>query len=125
MSGEFDNLSVPDIHALIERARVEIEKRKERGKETLRAEIEAQLANAGLDIGELFPDAAKKGTRKPRQAKAKSETKTLAPKFKNHASGETWAGRGARPPRWVLMVLSERGWTIDQFKNSDEFLAQN
>jgi len=125
MSEEFDGLSVPEIHAMIERAQTEIQRRKEKGKETLRAEIEAQLANAGLDLGELFPDAANKGTRKPRQTKAKSETKILVPKFKNHVNGDTWSGRGARPPQWVLMVLSERGWTIDQFKNSDEFLAQN
>ena len=120
MSDEFANLSVPEIQSLIERAHVEIDRRKEAGLEFLKAEIAEKLRNAGLDFGDLFPDAAKKVRTK---ARADGEKREVAAKFKNPVTGDTWSGRGARPPRWVLMIMSERRWSIEEFKQSDEFLA--
>ncbi|MEK4035722.1 H-NS histone family protein [Methylocystis sp. IM3] len=122
MSDEFANLTVPEIQALIDRASAEIERRKEAGRATLKAEIAEKLRDAGLAFADLFPEIGK-----GEKAKSKSDApkRAVAPKFKNHVSGETWSGRGARPPMWVNMILSERGWTIDQFKASEEFLAQN
>lgn len=61
MSEEFSNLSDLEILSMIERAHREIARRKDAGKENLRAEIEAKLAKAGLDLGDLFPDTTKKG----------------------------------------------------------------
>lgn len=124
MNEEFSNLSVPQIEALIERAELELERRRKAGRENLRSEIEAKLASAGLDLSDLFPEATK-GTRKPRKAKSSEGGAVVAPKFKDHASGETWSGRGARPPQWVKSLMSQRGWTLEQFKQSEEFLAQN
>jgi DNA-binding protein H-NS len=120
VSDEFAKLSVPEIHSLIERAHAEISRRKEAGKEKLKAEIADKLRNAGLDFEDLFPDSAKKGRGK---IKSEGEKREVAPKFKNPVSGETWSGRGARPPRWVAMIMSERRWTLEEFKQSDEFLA--
>lgn len=120
MADEFANLSIPEIQALIERAHAVIAHRKEAGKETLKAEIAEKLRSAGLDFADLFPEAvgAKKGA-----AKSEGTKRAVAPKYKDHASGETWSGRGAYPPRWVLSVMSQRGWTIEDFKKSEEFLA--
>lgn len=122
MSDEFANLTVPEIQALIDRASAEIERRKEAGRATLKAEIAEKLRDAGLAFADLFPEI---GKGEKANSKSDAPKRAVAPKFKNHVSGETWSGRGARPPMWVNMILSERGCTIDQFKASEEFLAQN
>ena len=124
MSEEFGKLSVPDLHALIERAHREIERRKEVGRETLRAEIEAKLLGSGLELTDLFPEAVRAAAR-PRKTRTKEGVKTTTPKYKDHASGETWSGRGARPPQWVRSAMSQRGWTLEQFRQAAEFLAQS
>ena len=121
MADEFANLSVPEIQALIERAHAEIARRKEAGKETLKAEIAEKLRMAGLDFADLFPET---GKGKKSGVKTEGAKRVVAPKYKDHASGETWSGRGAYPPRWVAMIMSQRGWTLEDFKNSEEFLAQ-
>ena len=58
MSDEFTPLSDLEILSLIERAKTELARRKEAGKEQLRAEIEAKLKSAGLDLGDLFARVA-------------------------------------------------------------------
>ena len=120
MSDEFANLTVPEIQALIDRAGAEIERRKEAGRETLKAEIAEKLKMAGLDFADLFPET---GRGKKSAAKSDGAKRIVVPKYKDHASGETWSGRGAYPPRWVAMVMSQRGWTLEDFKNSEEFRA--
>jgi DNA-binding protein H-NS len=123
MNSEFSNLSIPEILSLIDRAEREIERRKQAGKEQLRSEIEAKLLSAGLDLAELFPESAK-APRKAAKPKPGDGATVAPPKYKDHASGETWSGRGPRPPQWVKSIMSQRGWTIEEFKQSDEFLAQ-
>ncbi len=123
MSDEFANLSVSEILSMIERARAEIDRRKAAGKESLRAEIAEKLKSAGLDLGDLFPDVGRKA-RKSGKTKADGE-KVVAAKYKNHVTGETWSGRGAHPPQWVKSIMLGRRWALEEFKQSDEFLAQN
>ncbi len=122
MSDEFANLSVPEILSLIARAQAEIERRKAAGKESLKAEIAEKLKSAGLDLGDLFPDVSR--NRKSGKSKGDGE-KVVAAKYKNHVTGEAWSGRGAHPPQWVKSIMLERRWTLEDFKQSDEFLAQN
>ena len=62
MSDEFLKLSDLEILSLIERAKTELDRRKEDKKEQLRAEIEAKLKSAGLDLGDLF-ESERKSTR--------------------------------------------------------------
>lgn len=120
VSEEFEALSDLEVLSLIERAKIELARRKEAGKERLRAEIEAKLAKAGLDIGDLF-ESERKSTRGGGKSKESDGQSGVAAKYKNHATGETWSGRG-RSPKWVTTILQEREWTVDQFKQSDEFL---
>lgn len=47
--------------------------------------------------------------------------RVIRPKYRHPKTKDEWAGRGAFPPRWVIKVMSERNWTIEQFKSSDEF----
>lgn len=123
MSDEFGKLSVAEIIALIERAQIELARRKHAGKEKVKAEIAEKLKEAGLEFSDLFPElsAKPKGARK-----SPSSDSGAAPiKYKDHASGDAWSGRGPRPPQWVKSIMSQRGWTLEQFKTSEEFLAQN
>lgn len=122
VSEEFSNLSDLEILSMIERAHREIARRKDAGKENLRAEIEAKLAKAGLDLGDLFPDTTKKG-RKAGKVRLDDGEKASIVKYKDHVSGDTWSGRGAHPPQWVKMIMTQRNWTVDQFKQSGEYDA--
>jgi DNA-binding protein H-NS len=122
MSDEFAKLSVEEIKALIERAQIELAVRKHHGKEKVKAEIAEKLAEAGLDFSDLFPELG--GKKASKRAKAAGASDVPA-KYKDHVSGETWSGRGPRPPQWVKSVMSQRGWTIEEFKASEEYLAQN
>jgi DNA-binding protein H-NS len=122
MSDEFAKLSVSEIKALIERAQIEIAVRQHAGKEKVKAEIAEKLASAGLDFADLFPELGGKKTGKRTKAASASE---VPAKYKDHVSGDTWSGRGPRPPRWVKSIMSQRGWTIEEFKASEEYLAQN
>ena len=120
MSDEFVKLSDLEVLSLIERAKFELARRKEADKEKLRAEIEAKLKNAGLDLGDLF-ETERKSTRGAGKSKDNDGQSAVAPKYKNHVSGETWSGRG-RAPKRVATILQEREWTVEEFKQSDEFL---
>lgn len=122
MSDEFAKLSVAEIEALIERAQIELAVRQHAGKEKVKAEIAEKLQAAGLDFSDLFPELGGKKTSKKAKAAGGSE---VPAKFKDHVSGETWSGRGPRPPQWVKAIMSQRGWTLEEFKASEEFLAQN
>lgn len=117
MSFDLEAMTVPDLFDLIERAEEEIERRKVEDKVRLKDEIAEKLKNSGLDLIDLFPETGKK-TRKTKQS---GETKPAAIKYRDPASGETWAGRGARPPRWVQVIMSQRRWTLEEFKKSGEY----
>lgn len=114
MSDGFAALSDLELRSLIERAKTELVHRREAGKVKLRAEIEAKLKEAGLALGELFESEGE-------GARVSDGQSNVAAKYKDHVSGETWSGRG-RSPRWVGEVLREREWSVEEFKQSDEFL---
>lgn len=120
MSDEFAELSDLEVLSLIERAKTELGRRKESGKETLRAEIEAKLKDAGLELGDLF-EGDDKGAGLAGKSKGHDGKSVVAAKYKNQTSAETWSGRG-RSPKWVAVVMQERQWTIEDFKQSHEFL---
>jgi DNA-binding protein H-NS len=123
MSGEFANLSDLELVALVHRANEELARRRDAQRETLRAEIQQKLKSAGLDLADLFPEVE---GRAEKDGKASGGApRTILAKYKNHASGESWSGRGPHPPQWVKSIMMERGWSLEEFKASEEFLAQN
>jgi hypothetical protein len=78
--------------SLIERAKIELACRKDAGKEKLRAEIESKLRDAGLNLGDLFEI-------EDRSIRGSDNTKaTVAPKYQNLSSGETWSGVPVQHP---------------------------
>lgn len=119
MMFELETLTAPELTALIDRAREEIMRRKVSAKDKLKQEIEEKLKNSGLDLSDLFPGAGKKA-RKPKQ---EGESNPAPVKYRDPVSQGTWSGRGARPPHWVKSIMSERRWTLDEFKASGEYNA--
>jgi DNA-binding protein H-NS len=120
VSDEFTDKSELEIQALIGRAEHELQRRKLVSKEKLKEEIEEKLRASGLYLGDLFPEVGSKG----RKARATSETGEAQPvkaKYRDPVSQETWSGRGARPPLRVKRIMAERGWTLDEFKQSGEY----
>jgi DNA-binding protein H-NS len=126
MSDEFAKLTVPEIQSLIERAHAEIARRKDAAKEDLKAEIAKKLKSAGLEFEDLFPSADKKARKSKSRITEGNEAseRVVVAKYKNHVTGDTWSGRGPHPPQWVRSVMSERNWTLEEFKRSTDFLAQ-
>jgi DNA-binding protein H-NS len=122
VSEEFADKSDLEIQALIGQAEHELQRRKLVSKEKLKEDIQEKLRQAGLDLGDLFPEATGKG----RKARAISETGEAQPvkaKYRDLVSQETWSGRGARPPHWVKRIMAERGWSLEEFKLSGEYDA--
>ncbi len=119
MTDEFRGLSDVEIVALVGRAEHELQRRRLASKEKLRFEIEEKLKASGLDLGDLFPEAGGKA----RKRNGAGERRPVKPKYRDPVSQEEWSGRGARPPRWVLSILSQRGWTLEDFKKSGEYEA--
>jgi len=117
---EFKNLSNHEMIALIKRAEDELDRRKSSGKKELKNEIESKLKAAGLELADIFPDAGIKRSRST-APKESSDTKPVPVKYKDPVSGGAWSGRGARPPHWVKLIMSQRRWTLDEFKKSGEY----
>lgn len=117
MDFDLEKLTVPELTALIGRTQVEINHRKVFAKDKLKQEIEEQLKNSGLDLADLFPGTGKKA----KQSKQEGESKPAPIKYRNPVSRGNWSGRGARPLHWVKSIMSERHWTLDEFKASGEY----
>lgn len=116
MDHELNKMTVPELSSLIERAQKELEVRKIQSKDRLKEEILAKLQNTGLDLTDLFPEAAGK-----KRAKQSGEPKPAPIKYRDPVSQGTWSGRGARPPAWVKSIMMERRWTLEEFKASSEY----
>ena len=85
MSDEFAHLADLELLSLIKRAEQELERRKSTSKDKLKQEIEDKLKSAGLELGELFPEAT--GKRKSR-ATDPSEGKPVLAKYRDPVSQE-------------------------------------
>jgi DNA-binding protein H-NS len=92
VSEEFANKSDLEIQALIGRAEHELQRRKLVSKEKLKEEIEEKLRNAGLDLGDLFPEAGGKA-RKARGSET-GEASPVKAKYRDPVSQEAWSGWG-------------------------------
>jgi DNA-binding protein H-NS len=73
---------------------------------------------SGLELEELFPEVTGKRKRKSSES---CEERPVQAKYRDPVSQETWSERGARPPYWIKEIMAERGWTLDEFKQSGEY----
>lgn len=70
------------------------------------AQVKALMAEYGLTVADL--DAGRN------KAAGKAKSSTVAPKYKNTATGETWSGRGLQP-KWLKAAIAG-GATLDDFR---------
>src|SRR5436309_15959330 len=90
------NLSTMDVQSLMD-----LRKRVDKALLERRAEMEKQLASMDRTIALL---GGERDGRRARRVSA-SRGRKVAPKYRG-PSGETWAGRGARP-RWLVAAIKE------------------
>ncbi len=105
-----EQLSVSELTVLIEFAQQTLQHKKEAARDALLAEFRERASAIGLSLEGLIAQTGNL----PRQAKAKTGTEKLLPKYRG-PSGEEWSGRG-RTPTWLTALEAEG-------KKRDEFVA--
>lgn len=111
--------SISEIRRQISDLQAEILRRTEEAKTELRIEFDAKLADAGLELTDLYPELAPKRIVAAKDLKV---TQSVDPKFKDPETGATWSGRG-RAPQWVQTILEKRKMSLQAFKVTAEFRA--
>lgn len=109
--------SISEIRRQISDLQAEILRRTEEAKTELRIEFDAKLADAGLELTDLYPEFAAKRIVVVKAAKA---TQSADPKYRDPQTGATWSGRG-RAPQWVQAILENRKMSLQAFKVTSEF----
>ena len=95
-----DNLSVPELHQLIENAKAALDGKKQGARTQLIEEMREKAAQLGLELGDLLDKPGPRtNVRKPRRDAGKA----VAAKYRS-PEGETWTGRG-RMPRWLTEAI--------------------
>lgn len=108
MAIDLKSLSPKELQALIAGANAQMQEARANQVRTVREKIDGLLKSASLTINDIYP------TRGGKKAGKKGSTGTVAPKYRNPGSGETWSGRG-RKPVWLAEALKKRGVTADSF----------
>lgn len=102
MSQDLERMSVPELDALIERARIVREETRDRRRGELKSEIEGKLKSEGFTAIEVLG------------AKLKPKPQTLPAKYADPDDATmTWSGKG-RMPGW-LQGRIDAGATLDVF----------
>lgn len=108
MSINLNNLTVPELEALIEQAATLIEQKKADALVSAKAEIEKIAAATGYSVEELL------GLRAAKPKKANTAKKPVADKYRNPKDHtQTWSGRGKRP-KWLQEIL-DKGGRLENF----------
>jgi DNA-binding protein H-NS len=87
---------------------MELRQRVDKALQERRAELEKQLAR--MDKTATVPGGERDGRR--RRGASTLKGRKIAPKYRG-PSGETWAGRGAKP-RWLVTAIKD-GKKLDDF----------
>jgi len=101
--------------AALERQTAELEKRLAQARKEERSGVIAQIRTLMGEHGLTVEDLETKGRITSTGTKGKSSTagRTVAPKYKDPASGSTWSGRGLKP-KWLMAALAV-GKKIEDF----------
>jgi DNA-binding protein H-NS len=65
------------------------------------AKVRAAMAEAGITLADIDDGSTKRAP-----AAAIAKTSTVAPKYRDPVSGNTWSGRGLKP-RWMTAAIAE------------------
>ena len=63
--------------------------------------VRAAMAEAGLSLADIDDGSTRRAT-----AVKPGKTSTVAPKYRDPASGHTWSGRGLKP-RWMTAAIAQ------------------
>jgi DNA-binding protein H-NS len=100
--------------AALDRQAAELEKQLAQARKEERSgvitQIKSLMAEHGLTVEDLAGKVAKAG-KAPKESANKG--RTVAPKFKDPTSGDTWSGRGLKP-RWLAAAL-DAGKKLEDF----------
>lgn len=135
MSEKYKDLTPFQIRAMIKELVDELDRRDMEKMEAITAAYQAALKDTGYSDEEVSsPQKIKElisivdnnknkpvGTKLRVSDYATRPMRIIRPKYKHPQTGDKWAGRGAFAPPWVAKVMQEKGWTLEEFKNSDEF----
>lgn len=127
MSESYKNLSTFEIRAMIKALVDELDRREIETMNLNKKIFIQQLRNYGLSDEEINQPDLDKVVMKQEKIRVQllndklKTLRTIHPKYRHPKTKQEWAGRGAFPPKWVLDVIQERKWTLDEFKRSDEF----
>jgi DNA-binding protein H-NS len=110
-----ENLSVPELDALIKAATAKRDELMAGERASFVDEIKARAANLGMSLADLVGLGGGAAPRPSGAARPKADArrKSPRPKYRNPTTGETWSGRG-RPARW-LTELEARGHKREEF----------
>jgi DNA-binding protein H-NS len=111
-----ESLTLPELDALIKAATAKRDKLMTGARASFVDEVRARAASLGMslaDLAGLSGRAVPQSSGAARAPRRDARRKSPAPKYRNPATGETWAGRG-RPARW-LTELEARGHKREEF----------
>lgn len=77
------------------------------------AKIKSIMAEHGLTVADITARGASASDAAAPRAKGPKAGGTVAPKYRNQATGETWSGRGLKP-KWLTAAL-ETGAKVEDF----------
>jgi DNA-binding protein H-NS len=102
---ELEGMSLAQLRQVREEIDGLIERREQEERRALRQKLEGIAAEAGFSLADLLGNTAAT----PRGTKVKSaggdKRSTVAPKYRDPATGTTWTGRGKKP-KWVEAALA-------------------
>ena len=107
---DLSGLNIDQLTDLVGKAQSEMASREKQRRKDLRSELERRVAADGYKLGDIFPElGAANGTGARRQKRPA--------KFRNPQNpDESWSGIG-RTPKWVGVILEERGIDVAAFKS--------
>ena len=107
---DLKGLDVDQLTELVGKVQTEMASREKRKRQDLRAELERRVAAEGYKMGDIFPELGSAGPTGRRRRK-------MPAKYRNPQNPEeTWTGIG-RSPKWVQVILTERGIDMASFKS--------
>lgn len=103
--------TLQDLIAQKEALEHEIADTKARGRSKAIEQVKALMAESGLTLADL--NGKTRRTLRTGREKTKSPSKTVAAKYRNPSTNESWSGRGLQP-RWLKAAL-ESGKKLADF----------
>ncbi len=111
-----EQMSMADLKSAIERMKSEMERRRADEIAVVIADIREKMDRYGLSIADLGFTAAERALGRGRsrnRGTGEDRRGTVAPKYRDPATGSTWSGRG-RMPLWLAAAV-EAGRSRDEF----------